>query len=242
MKDLTEDHILNGRLKLLQPKDGYRIPIDPIILAFFVDVTRAKKMLDVGCGVGTISLILKYRNPEAEIFALDIDPEICEICKLNSEKNSLPINVINADLAHENLSLNNFDLIVTNPPYFKENTSRVSSTKKLSKFESMPLDDWINFFLKKLSPRGSFAIIHDAARTDEIILALKNFREQIGAIEILPIYSRKNDVAKRIIVRCKKNSKKSPQIFPSLIMHDNDGKYSKEAADILSGNFLDSSQ
>ena len=246
LKNLTKDCILDGKLILSQPRIGYRIPIDPIILAAFVENSKAKKILDVGCGAGTISLILKYENPKAEIMALDVDSENCEICRLNSVKNSLPLNVIDADLAEiEKISsLKNvfFDLIVTNPPYFKEDSSRVSPEKKLSKFETMPLNDWISLCLKKLSPRGTFAIIHDAARIDDIIFALKNFREPIGAIEIFPIYSRRNDVAKRIIVRCKKNSKKSPQIFPPLIVHDEDGKYSSEAAYILSGNFLNFSR
>ena len=36
-EELTEDGFLNGRLKFLQPRDGYRASMDPVLLAAAVD-------------------------------------------------------------------------------------------------------------------------------------------------------------------------------------------------------------
>ena len=245
LKKLTEDSILNGKLKIYQPKIGYRIPIDPIILASLVDVSNNKMILDAGCGVGTISLILKLKNPSAKIVSIDIDQGMCGLCRLNSSKNSADLEVYNAnvkDIIYPYFDKYSFDCIVTNPPYFKEQSSRISASAKLAKFETLPLEDWIEFCLKKLNNKGQFAIIHDASRVDEILFALKKSRAKIGDTEITPIYSKKDGNAKRIIVKCKKNSKAMTKIMPSIIVHNEDGTYSSEMERILSGNFLDSSQ
>lgn len=241
LENLSEDCILNGKLKFFQPKNGYRIPIDPIILASMIKISKNQMVLDVGCGVGTISLILKFKNPSAEISAIDIDPKICEICKLNSEKNSLPLNVYNLNLTKINESIlknMRFDHVVTNPPYFTLCSSRISEATRFAKFETMPLNNWIEACLKKLNDQGTFSIIHDAARIDDIIFTLKNSRVKVGNFEIFPIYSKKNSAAKRVIVKCRKNGKSVSKILHPIITHNDDGTYSSEMADILSGNFL----
>ena len=61
-ENFTDDRILNGKILLRQPKKGYRVAIDPIILASFIEPTDNQEILDVGCGVGTISLILKRKK------------------------------------------------------------------------------------------------------------------------------------------------------------------------------------
>ena len=241
LENLSEDCILDGKLKFFQPKNGYRIPIDPIILASMIKISKNQTVLDVGCGVGTISLILKFKNSSAKISAIDIDPTTCEICRLNSEKNSLTINVYNLNLSNIDGSiLKNvrFDHVVTNPPYFDLRSSRISDLTRFAKFETMPLQEWIEACLRKLNDRGTFSIIHDATRIDDIIFTLKNSKIKIGNFEIFPIYSKKNSEAKRIIVKCRKNGRSALKISSPLFIHNNDGTYSSEMADILSGNFL----
>ena len=94
MNDVTEDYILNKAIRLWQPKHGYRVAIDPIILAHEVNIIPKQKILDVGSGVGTISLILKYKDPSQNLFAIDIDPLMCKLCEKNARENNLSINLI----------------------------------------------------------------------------------------------------------------------------------------------------
>ena len=77
-ENFTDDSILNGKILLRQPKKGYRVAIDPIILASFIEPKDNQEILDVGCGVGAISLILKRKNRSAKITAIDIDENMCE--------------------------------------------------------------------------------------------------------------------------------------------------------------------
>lgn len=239
MIELTEDTILNGKISLLQPKIGYRVAIDPIILSSFTNAKPNQSVLDVGCGVGTISLILKKKNSSAEIFAIDIDETICEICKQNSIKNSLEINVVNVGI--ENISSNPllknklFDHVVTNPPFFELKSSRISNEKRFANFETILLEDWISHCLKKVKNKGTFSIIHSSHRIDDILRALGG---KVGNIEITPIYSTEKSNAIRIIVTCIKSSRAHTKISGGLLLHEKDGKYTDQISEILRGNSI----
>jgi tRNA1(Val) A37 N6-methylase TrmN6 len=237
--EYSTDSVLNGKIKLVQPQNGYRVAIDPIILSSFVHPRRNQKILDVGCGVGTISLILKMKEISSEITALDVDKTMCEICRQNSAINSLHINVINVGIenAKENLSLKNklFDQIVTNPPFFSQKSSRISETKRLANFETVNLSDWILFCFKKLKNEGIFSMIHKASRIDDILYSLRGIA---GSVQLIPIFPKINCEANRVVIIAKKSSKTETRILQGIVVHEDNGDYSKTMDEILSGKFL----
>ena len=60
----TVDHLLNGRVALEQPRDGYRVAIDPVFLAAAVPAKSGNKILELGVGTGAAALCLLARIPE----------------------------------------------------------------------------------------------------------------------------------------------------------------------------------
>ena len=234
------DHIFGKKISIQQPMKGYRVAIDPILLANFVSIKKADDtVLDVGCGVGAISLVLKYKNPNIKITGIDIDAEMCDLCKKNALQNSLDIDVINIDIkgTHEDSVLKKqlFDHVVTNPPFFETKSSRISQAKLMANFETVALDTWITLCLKKLKNRGTFSIIHCASRLHDILFSIK---EKAGSIEIIPIYSKANRSASRVIIKCVKESNASVTVHPSMVIHDDCGKYKENVSEILSGKLL----
>ncbi|MCR4623977.1 MAG: methyltransferase [Alphaproteobacteria bacterium] len=232
--EFTEDLILNGKIKLCQPKHGYRIAIDPILLASVVELKNEQTILDAGCGVGAMSLILKYMNNSQNITSVDIDPTMTELCKRNSELNNLPLNIINGPIGTNLLRNEIFDSVVTNPPFYNPENFRSSEKKFAANFETISLKSWISFCLKRLKPNGNFYIIHLPERLGYI---LESFRDLVGKIEILPIYSHQKEPAKRIIVKCKKASKEPLKVLSGLTSHEDNNEYTDSLKSILSGNF-----
>ncbi|MDR1236175.1 MAG: methyltransferase [Holosporaceae bacterium] len=232
--NLTNDSILSGRIKLLQPKVGYRVAVDPIILAHFINIKPEEKILDVGCGVGTVSLILKSKEKLAQITAIDVDEEMCRICVQNSLLNSLEIEVKNVAIEKidDDPSLRNrlFDRVVTNPPFLKQKSSRISESKKLANFETIDLCDWIAFCVSKLKNNGILSIIHRASRLDDILQALKDIA---GSVVIIPIFPKKGRDANRVVVQAKKSGKSEAKICFGIVAHNDDGSYSEDMRDIL---------
>lgn len=236
MQEFTQDYILNGKIKIMQPKRGYRVAIDPIILASFVDIRPHQSLLDVGCGVGTISLILKNIETTSNITAIDLDEVMCDFCKRNSDVNFLDLNVINCSVenvgSNEELKSKYFDHVITNPPFFEDRSSRISHTKRLANFETIELKTWIALCLKKLKNNGMFSIIHNASRIGEIMQSVDGI---LGDIEIIPIYSRNGNDAKRVIVCGKKGRKSDTKITTGIVVHNSDGSYTDIAKKILAG-------
>ena len=81
-----------------------------------------------------------------------------------------------------------------------------------------------------VKPQGYFYMINRAEALDEILTALKG---RMGDITIIPLYSKAEQAAKRVIVRAKKDSKAPLSIAKGVIIHKNDGAYSEEAEQIL---------
>ncbi|MDH3738917.1 MAG: methyltransferase, partial [Alphaproteobacteria bacterium] len=59
----TEDWLLNGRVRFHQPTNGYRVAIDPILLAATVVARAGDRALELGCGTGAAALCLHHRVP-----------------------------------------------------------------------------------------------------------------------------------------------------------------------------------
>lgn len=79
------------------------------------------KILDLGTGTGAIALSLAKENPDCFITATDQSIAALEVAKQNAKEN----NISNIEFIRSNwfekLSSQQFDMIVTNPPYIKEN-------------------------------------------------------------------------------------------------------------------------
>lgn len=230
--EFTEDKILNGKVSILQPKKGYRVALDPVLFAKYIRVKPEDSVLDVGCGVGAVSLILKYNNPSIKITAIDVSATMCAFCRENAKKNSLKVSVINSSIESAAELGEHFDAVITNPPFFEKESSRLSEKKLQANFETIPLRDWIHFCIKLVKQNGMFAIIHLASRLDEVLCAIK---DKLGAIEVFPIYPKMHADANRIIVTGIKGRNSQMKMHSGLIVHKNDGEYTESAAKILRG-------
>lgn len=215
MPDITEDYIFDGEIKLLQPRNGYRAAQDPVVLARQVELRPGQSILDVGCGVGTISLILKHLNRSQDITCIDIDPEMIDLCKKNSQINKLPLNITEGSINSPVLSDKNFDCVVTNPPFYNIHNFRASTTKKIANFETVDLQVWLKFCLKRLKSQGNLYIIHLPERVNEILDAVRLY---VGKIEVTPLYSHPDRQAKRVIVKMRKGSREALKIMPPIFL------------------------
>jgi release factor glutamine methyltransferase len=79
------------------------------------------KILDIGTGSGCIPISLKKHFKDAQVVALDISTDALSIAKKSAILNNVQIEFVEADILSDksSLSITDFDIIVSNPPYIK---------------------------------------------------------------------------------------------------------------------------
>ena len=85
MSGFTEDTLLDGRVRLLQPTEGYRVAIDPVILAAAVPATPGERVLDLGSGTGAAALCLAVREPGCRISGLERELALVRLAQSSAE-------------------------------------------------------------------------------------------------------------------------------------------------------------
>lgn len=83
------------------------------------DRNTAFKILDIGTGSGSIAVALAKNFAKAQVFALDISEEALEVAKENAKLNEVDITFLKANILDFDFK-QKFDLIVSNPPYVRE--------------------------------------------------------------------------------------------------------------------------
>lgn len=79
--------------------------------------TPPASILDICTGSGCIAIALAHSFPEADITAIDISEEALKVAAHNAESNNTSIRFLHDDVFHPTLSLQTYDLIISNPPY-----------------------------------------------------------------------------------------------------------------------------
>lgn len=236
--EVTEDTLLAGKIRFFQPRSGYRAAIDPILLAAIMPVAPHDHILDIGCGAGAASLCLGWREKQCRIVGLELNPDLVQLAKRNIDANQMDdrLSAIEGDLAHlpPSLAASSFDGIMTNPPFAPERqgTPPPDPGKKLAHIEgALSLREWIRASVKRLKPKGWFAIIHRAERMDEAIAAMSE--QKLGGLVVFPLWPKADRPAKRVLLLGRKGVKTPALLTPGLILHNDDGGYSPAAERLL---------
>ena len=77
-------------------------------------------ILDIGTGTGCIPISLAKNLPKAKITAIDVSPKALEVAKKNAHINKVTIDFIELDILTTKSLPQEFDIIVSNPPYVRE--------------------------------------------------------------------------------------------------------------------------
>ncbi len=235
-REPSPDSLLDGRVELWQPEDGYRTSIDPVLLAAAVPAV-AGSVLDVGTGAGAAALCYATRVLGAQVVGLELQSQFAELARKNVVRNDLSdrMEMMEGDLLNPPPALTpeTFDHVMANPPYMPPD--RGGPPPDPSKATAMvegeaDLKAWIDFCLTMVKPKGSVTIVHRADRLDEL---LSLFRERAGGLVVIPLWPGRDRPAKRVIVRVRRDVRTPLRLTAGLTLHGEDGAYTAEALAVL---------
>lgn len=231
---VNEDRLLGGRVRLLQPLCGYRAALDPVFLAAAVPGERCGQVLDVGIGTGAAALCLLARLPVRHLYGVESIPAHADLALRSLEINghTASCNVVCADLRDKPAPVPGsfFDVVMTNPPYHGSGTRPPEPGRANAHMEQVPLSQWLGFCLRCLKTGGWLVVVHRMDRLGEILSALQ---DRAGGIEVIPLWTRSGQEAKRVLVRARKGSRTPMRLLPGLVLHDTDGAFTKAAQRVL---------
>lgn len=160
MKRKTPDFQFK-QFRIKQEKSGMKVGTDGVILGTtFQGNSRIEKILDVGTGTGLIALMAAQRFPAAEIMALEPYLPSYEEAK-NNVLNSVfkkQIRVFNEDFQTFKSPIK-FDIILSNPPFFKGKFEPESARDYARNMDRFPIKPFVEFACENLDLNGSVELI-----------------------------------------------------------------------------------
>ena len=237
---LVKNDILGYKNReIFQDDECFSFSLDSVMLANFATIRlRDKNILDLGTGNGVIPLILSLRTNK-HIDGVEIQEYLADMAKKSVELNKLTnqINIYNVDMKNFVTSdtIENYDLIVCNPPYFKCTDTSLKNDndiKSIARHEIMiELEDVIKIAKKLLKNGGSLCMVH---RTDRLIEIIETMRKHNIEPKRLQFIYPKNDIESNLIlIDGKKNGNVGLKVLAPLYVHNDDGSYTDEVLKIF---------
>jgi tRNA1Val (adenine37-N6)-methyltransferase len=231
---ITRDTLLRGRVKLLQPRRGFRSSLDPVLLAGFI-APPFGRFLDIGCASGALSFLLLARDATSSGVGVEIQPRLAGLAEQGRRENGFDdrFEVRLGDVrARDLVPADAFDLVATNPPFRPIGTGVLPplSEKALANHEvSLALSEWLDVAALALRNAGRLATVFPFDRADDLRdgLSARGF----SVCRFRPVVAREGETPHRVLVEARQGKVECTTESP-LVVHDQTG-YSPEVRRML---------
>ena len=224
--DETVDTFLNGKLRIIQSRQGYRFSIDALLLAEFVLIKDEDFVIDLGAGSGIISLFLAVKRKVGFIVGIELQKELASQAQRNVALNELErkIAIIQGDLRHLPLARGFADVVVCNPPYRQQRSGRINpdESKAIARHEiAASLDAILAAAKALLKPGGRLTLIYPANRLTEVFTKMRTEGLEPKRLQI--IFPDSASYAKLALIEGRLQGRSGLKILPPIF---GQGRYS----------------
>ena len=161
----------------------FQLSTDSMVLADFCTLPPRSAVCDLGCGCGSLSLLLCGKYPQAQLTGMELQEEAAALAQENAVQNGLSdrLRILCGDLREHRTLLphSSFDAVVSNPPYYPAGSGGVSDSPALAAARTerfCTLDDLCACAAWLLRSGGRFFVVHKPERLAELICALSRRR------------------------------------------------------------------
>lgn len=237
----TTDEFRAHGLRIIQPLDGYRLSLDPLLLCDFAGAGAAGRVIDLGTGCGVIPLILARKTPDASLVGVEFQEEMAGLASRNVVLNGLQdrIGIVCDDILalRGRFPVSSFDLVTANPPYRTPGSGRVSpkAGRDLARHESSAgLADFLSVAKYLVKPSGGICFISHPSRLAEFIHNAGVLK--LSLLRLRMVHGSAVAPATMFLAQLAKGRRGDTLVLPPLLVHDEQGGYTGEVGRILGGS------
>ena len=190
-----------------------KVGTDGVLLGAWCPVEEVRgqlsdvRILDVGTGSGLIALMLAQRCPQAQIDAIDIDPDAVLQAQENFARSPWSSRLHAQYVALQNLKSEirnqKYDTIVSNPPYFVDSLKNPDFQRQTARHtDTLNYSELVQGAAELLSETGIFAVILPAESETEFL----SLAQAAGLFptRLTHVYSKPGKPMKRVLVAFQK--------------------------------------
>ena len=218
---------------LFAQSEHFKLGTDSVLLADFVNTSRARSGIDLGCGSGIISLLLLARSDKLRMTGLEISPDAAGLAEKNMTANCFDARaeIITGDIRRhrELFRTGAFDLVVANPPYFPQNSGMLSpeSGRAAARGEvECTLEEICRASMFLLKTGGSFCVVHRSERLSELMRLMSEYKIEPKRLRL--VQHKISSAPSLALVEGRRGGNAGLKIEPPLILADENGMETAE--------------
>ena len=239
---LKENEIIDdlqcNNLKIIQNNKFFKYGIDAVLLSNFVKTNKKSvKVVDLGTGTGIISILLTAKIDVNKIYSIEIQEKVADMARRSVELNNLKekVEILNIDLKEvdKHIEGNSIDIIVTNPPYQKNNSGLQNEVeeKKISRHEIYcNIEDICKKSKYLLKDKGELYMVHRPERLVDVIYNLRKYN--LEPKELRYVQSNTESAPVLFLLKAVKNGGSFLKNLKPLVVYNENGEYTKEIKEI----------
>ncbi|GFO56568.1 SAM-dependent methyltransferase [Geomonas sp. Red276] len=229
----TLDELTGYRLRIVQPRHGYRFSVDPLLLVDFAQLRAGDRVADLGTGCGIVPLLVARTEPAAQVTGIELQEGMAALARRNVEANALAdrVEIIDGDVISlkERFTVSSFDLVLSNPPYRRPGTGKVSprAGRDLARHETTAtLADFLSAAKFLVKESGRICFIYHTSRLTELMVEAA--RQKLAVLRLRMVHGTAKMAARMFLVELMKGRAGELQVEPPLFVRGEDGGYSEE--------------
>ena len=222
----------NG-LVIIQDRRRFCFGIDAVLLSGFAEVRSGETVLDLGTGTGILPLLLSAKTEAEKLIGLEIQPESAEMARRSVELNGLSdrAEVCWGDYRNVVKELPNggFDFVISNPPYFAEKQGAMSPELKRATARAELTSSLTELCHAASRLCRSGGKVFFSFRTDRLAELLNEMvSAHLEPKRLRFIHHNALSAASVVLAEGRKDGKPGLRIDAPFLLHDEDGRESRE--------------
>lgn len=227
------EELLFGSIRMKIPDAQFRVSTDSMVLADFCRIKPGSRVLDLGCGCGTLGLLLLGADETLRVSGIEIQEPAARQAQENAAENGFSdhMHIVCGDLrqAHADIAPGIFDCVLSNPPYYPPESGYLHTQDSLCAARSelcCPFDALCAAAAQALRWGGRFFLVHKPERLVDLMTGLRAARLEPKRIRF--VRHRAESAVNLVLIESRLGGKPGLQYEPDLILYTQSGELTAE--------------